>query len=59
MCTRDAVAPNIAKNGYVLSWDKKYNNVVSDMTVTAQWTPATLSVKYDATGGIVSNGSKR
>ena len=59
MCTRDAVAPNIAKNGYVLSWDKKYNNVVSDMTVTAQWTPATLSVKYDATGGIVSNGSKK
>ena len=59
LCTRDAVAPNIAKNGYVLSWDKKYNNVVSDMTVTAQWTPATLSVKYDATGGIVSNGSKK
>lgn len=59
LCTRDAVAPNIVKNGYVLSWDKKYNNVVSDMTVTAQWTPATLSVKYDATGGIVSNGSKK
>ena len=59
LCTRDAVAPNIVKNGYVLSWDKKYNNVVSDMTVTAQWTPATLSVKYDVTGGIVSNGSKK
>ena len=57
---RAATPPNVSLPGYTLTgWDKPFNSVVSDMTVTAQWTPATLSVKYDATGGIVSNGSKK
>ena len=57
---RAATPPNVSLPGYTLTgWDKLFNSVVSDMTVTAQWTPATLSVKYDATGGIVSNGSKK
>lgn len=58
LCTRDAVAPTITKNGYVLSWDKSFKEVVSDLEITAKWTPATVLVRYDTTGGKLTNTSK-
>ena len=36
-----AVAPTVTRSGYTFSgWDKTFNNVTSDMIVTAQWTPS-------------------
>ncbi len=34
-----ATAPTLTKEGYTLSWDKAFNNVTSDLTVNAIWTP--------------------
>ena len=36
-----ATAPSLTKTGYALSWDKDFNNVTSDLTVNAVWTPNT------------------
>ena len=32
-----ATAPSLTKDGYVLRWDKTFNNVTSDITVNAVW----------------------
>ena len=34
-----ATAPNLTKTGYTLTWDKEFNNITSDLTVNAVWTP--------------------
>ncbi|MCL2164149.1 MAG: S-layer homology domain-containing protein [Oscillospiraceae bacterium] len=35
-----AVAPILYRSGYTYTWDKTFNNVTSNMTVMAQWTPS-------------------
>ena len=32
-----ATAPSLTKEGYVLRWDKEFNNITSDLTVNAVW----------------------
>lgn len=44
-----------AKNGYAASWNaQSFENVTSDMTVTAVYTPIVYSVIYETFGGSVS-----
>lgn len=59
LCQRGAVAPSLSKEGYTLSWDKKFNSITSDTIVTAKWSPAKYTVKYDATGGKTNSPSKQ
>ena len=50
----DIPAPS-AKDGYAASWDvQSFENVTSDMTVTAVYTPIVYSVIYETFGGSVS-----
>ena len=54
---QSATAPTPTKVGYVLSWDKDFSHVTSDMTVNAVWTAAASSynIYYELNGGINSN----
>lgn len=38
-----AVAPRAENNGYALSWDRDFDNVSSDITVTANWEKTELT----------------
>ena len=50
----DIPAPS-AKDGYAASWNvQSFENVTSDMTVTAVYTPIVYSVIYETFGGSVS-----
>lgn len=56
---RTAAAPSVNKRGYTLAgWDKNFDNVVSDMTVNAQWQAASYTVTYNANGGRCLQTSK-
>lgn len=59
LCQRSAVAPNLSKAGYALSWDKPFNKITSDITITAKWSPASYTVTYDAMGGKTNSPSKQ
>ena len=41
-----AIAPELAKEGYTLSWDKDFSAVAEDMTVTAVWTVNKYTVTF-------------
>jgi len=53
-----AVAPTVTRSGYTFDgWDKTFNNVTADLTVTAQWiydggvSPTYYTVTFNANGG--------
>jgi hypothetical protein len=47
-----AVAPTVARSGYDFAgWDKAFSSVMSDLTVTAQWTPTGGNNNNDDNGG--------
>ncbi|MCL2153819.1 MAG: InlB B-repeat-containing protein, partial [Oscillospiraceae bacterium] len=47
-----ATAPIATRNGYTfVGWDKTFDNVTSDITVTAQWSVISYTVKFDSDGG--------
>ncbi|MCL2153365.1 MAG: InlB B-repeat-containing protein [Oscillospiraceae bacterium] len=47
-----ATAPIATRNGYTfVGWDKTFDNVTSDITVTAQWSVISYTVKFDSGGG--------
>ena len=57
---RAATPTDISMPGYSFAnWDKDFKCVTSDMTVTAKWSPAKYTVKYDATGGKTNSPSKQ
>ena len=57
---RAATPPDVSLSGYsFVKWDKDFNRVTSDMTVTAKWSPANYTVTYDATGGKTNSPSKQ
>ncbi len=41
-----ATAPVLSKKGYVLSWDKAFTNVTSDLTVNAVWTAGKYTFEF-------------
>ncbi len=41
-----ATAPIFTKEGYTLSWNKAFDNVTENITVTAVWTAATYTVAF-------------
>ena len=59
LCQRSAVAPDLSKAGYALSWDKPFNKITSDITITAKWSPASYTVTYDAMGGKTKKSGKQ
>lgn len=53
-----AAAPSVTRSGYRFDgWDKTTDSVLSDMTVTAIWTPA-YTVTFDANGGSIVSGTQ-
>ncbi|MCL2165356.1 MAG: InlB B-repeat-containing protein [Oscillospiraceae bacterium] len=48
-----AVAPVLTRSGYTYSWDNVFDNVVSDITVTAIWS-RTSGGGSNSNGGVVS-----
>lgn len=47
-----AVAPDFTKDGYRLDgWDKEFDFVTSNMTVTAQWELIPYGIRYELNGG--------
>ncbi|MCL2152817.1 MAG: InlB B-repeat-containing protein, partial [Oscillospiraceae bacterium] len=47
-----AIAPIATRSGYTfIGWDKTFDNVTSDITVTAQWSAISYTVTYKANGG--------
>lgn len=59
LCQRSAVAPDLSKAGYALSWDKPFNKITSNITITAKWSPASYTVTYDAMGGKTKKSGKQ
>ncbi|MDD6505179.1 MAG: InlB B-repeat-containing protein, partial [Lachnospiraceae bacterium] len=51
---RSATAPVWSKAGYSLGWDKSLENITSDITVTAVWTPIEYQITYSLNGGVNS-----
>ena len=51
-----AIAPVFSKEGYSLKWDNAFNNVKSNLTVTAQWEIKRYTVFFDANGGAWQSG---
>jgi uncharacterized repeat protein (TIGR02543 family) len=51
-----ATAPTVTANpGWTLNgWDKTFSNITAVTAITAQYSPATYTVTYDAEGGSVS-----
>ncbi len=52
-----ATAPDVpVRTGYTLTgWDVVFNNVTSNLTVTAQYTPIEYTITYNLDGGIANN----
>lgn len=46
VCGQAATAPVFIKEGYTLSWDKSFENVTENITVTAVWTIKTFIVTF-------------
>lgn len=54
-----AIVPsNLKKNGYTLTWDKKFNEVKQDITVNAVWIPNQYYVNLNSNGGNQVKSSK-
>ncbi len=55
-----AIAPTVTANaGWIFNgWDKSFDNIISELTLTAQYAPIQYTVTYDAKGGAVSPTSK-
>lgn len=51
-----AIAPVYVKEGYILSWDKSFDNISENLTVTAVWTVKTYSVQFSGGGGLLTDG---
>ena len=55
-----AVAPIVIRSGYTFDgWDKPFNNITADITVTAIWiagTATNYTVTFDPTGGTRTSG---
>lgn len=50
-----AVAPKLKRDGYGLSWDKKFDNVTENITITAVWT-AIFNFDNETITGLTSYG---
>lgn len=56
---KSAKVPKVnSKTGYTLSWDKKFDNITSDVTVNTVWKANKYTVKFNKNGGTVSKTSK-
>lgn len=53
-----ATAPVFTKEGYTLSWNKAFDSVVGDLTVTAIWEIKTYTVTFDGNGGTLISGDE-
>lgn len=52
-----ATAPTVTRTGYTFAgWDKQFNNITGDLTVSALWTINTYTVTFNANGGTVTGG---
>ena len=53
-----AQAPEFTKDGYRLTgWDREFDHVTSNITVTAQWEPVTYDIAYELNGGTNAAGN--
>jgi uncharacterized repeat protein (TIGR02543 family) len=50
-----AIAPVLSKEGYYLTWDVSFNEVLSDLTINAVWIKL-FTVTFDGNGGTLISG---
>ena len=54
-----AIAPNLNREGYTFNgWDRPFNNVTDNITVTAQWIPNTAEVTYHTVTFDLNGGTR-